>query len=305
MAFFYFFQNDGECKWMKDQIINVYPEFLQAPVDFNGKKVKFYGILSWIHQDNKGVNIDWGKELKLNYVETIYDLPPNAGAYITGYDADLEEVKILKAKGVPVIENPCPWIKKLREQILQTDSNAHQLVLMIDKGHIVHECYKSSFPDDIIIIDPENYKEEIKKNKKNKPIELLVYATFREIDVKKVIEFINKNYPEPGNKLDGYKKSLCIWTKQGLFEEIKTKVKEHNLNEIWIICSSKDDTSARSIIRNVEEYGVKSVIIIKESDIPKKIEKNIRVGVLLAAIPVSNKVKDYKNIIREKFIDNN
>ena len=301
MSYFYFFKKDGECKWMRDQSTNVYPKYIRDPIEYNGEYIKFYGILNWIYRHNKGVNLDWVNNLSFNYVNTINDLPEGAGVYITGYDADLDDVKTLKKRGVPIIENPCPWIKQLRNQLLEVNTKTHQIILMIIKGHMVYDCYKSAFPDDIIIIEPENFIEEINKNKNKKPIHLLVYAAFREKDAKNVIDFINKNYYHPDNNLDGYKKTICMWSKQGLFEEIKMKVKEYNLDEIWIICSNKGDTSTKSIIRETIENEAIPIIIIKEEDIPKKIDPNLRAGVLLAGVPLSEKVRNFKNFINEKF----
>jgi len=302
MSYFYFFKKDGQCKWMIKEEKENYPKYLTKPVDYNGEKIKFYAIANWVLRDNKGANLEWANELKLNYVQSINDLPEGAGIYITGYDSDIEEYNYIKKKGIPLIDNPCPWIRELRNQLLNVNIKTHQIILMIIKGHMVYDCFKTVFPDDIIIIEPHNFKEEITKKKNNKPVHLLVYAAFRQKDVEKVINFINLNYPNKNNNLDGYKKTLCMWTKQGLFEEIEEKVIEKKLDEIWIICSSERDTSTTSIIREVNDNDVKPVIIKNETDIPKSINDNLNIGVLIAGIPLSTRVKNFINIIKKRFL---
>ena len=299
---FFFFKKDGECKWMTKQTEKVYPKQLREPIKFNNKEVQFYLILDWIKRKNKGANMEWLNEIEVNYVQSVEDLPEGAGIYITGYDADLQELAKAKAKGIPILENPCPWIKKLREELFRVNTETHQLVLMIIKGHMVYDCYQSAFPDDIIVVEPETYEEEISKLKNDKPIHFLVYAAFRQKDALQVIDYINENYPHPENNLDTYKKTICMWTKQGVFEEIQETVKEKKLDEIWIICSSEGDTSTRSLVREVRESGTKPYLVKSEEDIPQTVDPKLNIGVLYAGIPLSNIMKTFATIIKERFI---
>lgn len=302
MAQFYLFENDGECNWMQNEIEEYYPKYLKEPIDFQGRKVKFYGILEWVFGKKRGVNIEWLNEMNLNYVNSIDDLPVGAGIFTTGYDADLVELEEARKKGIPIIEHPCPWIKQLRKQLQNVNHESHQCVFMIDTDHMVHDCYKSIFPDDLIIIQPDNYIEKIKNNKNEKPLQFLTYATFREKDAVRVIEYINKYYPHKENILDGYKKTLCMWTKQGLLEEIESSIKRKQLDEIWVVCSSEVDRSTMSIINEIRENGSKPVIIKTEQDIPQSIKEDSTIGVLLAPIPLSTKGRNIINIIKERYV---
>jgi len=298
---FYFFQKDGGCSYMKKEIAEYFPKYLHEEIPYGDKKVKFYCVLKWVKRENKGANMEMVLESGINYVSTIDELPEGAGVYVTGYDIDLNDYEAIKRRNIPIIERPCPWIKQLREQLLRVNHATHQAVLMIYRGHMVYDCYKSAFPDDIIIIQPDTYKEAIEKHNNGKPIHLLVYAAFRKKDAIAVIDYINRNHPHPDNILDGYKKTLCIWTRQGLFEEIEQAIHANSLHEIWILCSSEKDTSTQSIIREVVEHGARPHIIITESDIPASVTGNGNIGVLFAAIPLSSKQKKYIDIIKKRF----
>ncbi len=301
MPYFYFFQNDGSCKWMQDEININYPKYLKDPIEYNGKKIKFYVILDWVIKKDKGVDIKWVNESKLNYVNSLDDLPENSGIYITGYDADLSDLEKAKKKGIPIIENPCPWIKQLKKQLLNVNQKTHQCVFLLDKGHMIYDSYKYIFNKDIIIINEKNYKEEIKKNRNKKPVHLISYATFRKKDVLNVINFINEIYPDPNNIIEGYKKTLCQWTKKGLFEEIQ-KVKNDNIiNKIWIICSSVSNRSTMSIINEVRDYNIVPFIIKKIEDLPESIEAEDRIGIIMSPIPMQKREQNIREYIANTY----
>jgi 4-hydroxy-3-methylbut-2-enyl diphosphate reductase IspH len=293
--------NDGQCKWTEKELAEQIPKYLNDPVDFNGNKVKFYLILKWIKNNKRGTNMNALKEIGVNYVESIEQLPEEAGIYVTGYDADIEELEKAKKSGIPIIERPCPWVRQLRDQIMDVNADTHQCIIMIDTDHMVYDCYKSAMPEDTIVVDPNNYKTKISEKKNKKPINLLVYATFRKQDAERVIDYIKSNYDHQDNILHSYQKTLCCWTKQGLLEEVEIEVRNQNLEQIWVICSSEHDRSTISILSQIKEAGAKPVIIKEINDIPDKIDGNLRIGVLFAPIPLSTNAKNIKNKIRERF----
>jgi 4-hydroxy-3-methylbut-2-enyl diphosphate reductase IspH len=298
---FYFFKSEPMCRWLLNEIIESYPKYLRDPIEYNGKKVKFYAILNWVSGGGRGLKPKWATERNFNIVETIYDLPEGAGIYTTGYDANLAELEIAYNKGIPIIERPCLSMRELRNKLLNLNPKTHQLIFMIDDGHIIHECYKSKLPDDAIIVQEYNFEKIITQYKITKPIYLLVYPAFRVKDALKLIKFINENYPHPDNYLDSYITTRCLWSKQGLLEEIEEKVKAEKLDEIWIICSSEIDRSAQSVINEVKETGANYLIIKSEEDIPKCVESGKNIGVLRTPIPLTKNVEEIILRIKEKF----
>lgn len=301
MSYFYFFQNDGSCKWMQDEININYPKYLRDPIEYNGKMIKFYVILDWVIKKDKGVDIRWVNDSKLNYVNSLDDLPENAGIYITGYDADLSDLEKVKKKSIPLIENPCPWIRQLKKQLLNVNPETHQCIFLLDKGHLIYDSYKYIFSKDIIIINEKNYKEEIRENINKKPVHLISYATFRKKDVLNVINFINENYPNPKNIFEGYKKTLCQWTKKGLFEEIQKVINERVINKIWIICSSVGNRSTISIINEVRDHDIEPYIIKKFEDLPENINDDDRIGIIISPIPMKKVVQNFKEFVVKKY----
>ncbi len=301
MEYFYFFEKDGQCSWVQKEFKEQIPKYLHQAIDYNGKKTKFYLILKWIKNDTRGANLKALDEMGLNYVETVEQLPEGAGIYVTGYDADVVELEKAREKGIPIIERPCPWVRQLRTQLTEANPDSHQCVIMIDNDHMVYDCYKSLFPKDTIIIQPGDYEEEIRKHKNKKPINFMVYATFRKKDAERVVDYINDNFHHPDNILDGYRKTLCNWSRQGLLEEINAEVPGQKLGEVWVICSSEGDRSTISILKEIKESGANPLIIKDIKDVPEKVDDNSRIGVLFAPIPLSTKVKSIKNTIRERY----
>lgn len=322
MSKIYFFKNDKECKWMLNEIKNNYPKYLHNSISYDeidkkhkkkikpyiGKK-KFYAILDWVQKKKdkslnsevlKGVNPKWVNEIGGNVVQSFKDLPENAGIYITGYDSNLIEIEKAKKKNITIIDNACPWVRRIKDQILDVNTNTHQCAILIDKDHVVYECYKSILPKNTIILSVENYKDEIDNNFIGKPIYLIVYSVFRKKESERIKKYILKKCPGKKHILDGYKKTLCCWTNQGILEEIEESIKIEKLDEIWVICSSENDRSTKSILNEIIENGVEPVILKKEKDIPVKIN-NKKIGVLLAPVPVSSEIKNIINKIKIQY----
>ncbi|MCP4132577.1 MAG: hypothetical protein GY754_16525 [bacterium] len=287
---FYFFKNDRECNFVKKLLNSYIPKYLLKPVDIDGKKVQLYVILNWLFTERKRESLkDWLDDSGIKYVNSLDELPDGAGIYAPVYE--VQHIKGNELKNIPIVEQICPWIKQVTKQVVEANSDTHQLVFLNDKGNAAYNACHSYFPDDIIFIDENNYKEEIGNNYNNKPLQLIVYTTFRKKDAERVISFINTSFNHPDNILDGYKKSLCRWSGQGLFEEITDAIENKNLTEIWLICNSDENRSTKSIINEIRENNCKVVIIRSEKEFPEEIEKNANIGVLIAPYPISRKMK--------------
>ncbi|MBN2544444.1 MAG: hypothetical protein JXB50_01520 [Spirochaetes bacterium] len=302
MSYFYFFREDAPCKWITKEIITKFPKYLREPVIYKGKAIKFHINLEWIRNESRGANKEWLNEIKVNYINTINELPSGDGIFITGYDSNIKELDELKSRNIPMIEAPCPWVRQLRDQLIEVNTDTYQSILMIDEDHMVHDCYKSIYPKDIIIVQADNYQEKLKDIIISKPVYLMVYAAHRWKDAEDMAEYIENKYPHPDNKLDNYKKTICHWVRQGIFEEIRIKGIQEKLDEIWVICSSFGDRSTKSIVRAIEEIGIKAVVISNKSNIPENFNNNLRIGIISAPIPVSHKKrKEILHIIRKKY----
>ncbi|PSU32185.1 hypothetical protein C9I99_18420 [Photobacterium lutimaris] len=103
-----------------------------------------------------------------------------------------------------------------------------------------------------------------------------------------------ESYPNEAHDLNSYKKTLCLWTKQGLFEEIEQKCSKYRLQEVWIICSSPGDRSTQSLITQVKECGAVPVTIQSLAQIPERIAGR-RIGVLFAPIPKNKELLSIKS----------
>jgi 4-hydroxy-3-methylbut-2-enyl diphosphate reductase IspH len=302
MAVFYFFEKDDNCRWLRKEIREQYSKYLFGPVEWEGRQVKFYVILDWVMRTDRGANLEWVKEFGGNVVPSVEDLPLEAGVFITGYDCDLEERRELEARGIPIIDRACPWVKEFRDQLLSLDQTTHQAVVMIDQGHMVRECYRSIIPTDAILVGHNDFVERIRTAKDpRRALKLIVYTVFRPQDAERASDFIRKEYPHPANDLDGYKRSLCVWTKQGLLEEMREAIPRERLKSVWIICSSDVDRSTRSLINQATDCGAEPLILRSAADIPVQVADGDRIGVLMAPIPMPRAALALKEEIRRRF----
>jgi 4-hydroxy-3-methylbut-2-enyl diphosphate reductase IspH len=302
MPYFRFFKKDENCRWLRKEILEHYPEYLYGPVDHEGKPVRFHVILDWVMRENRGANAQWVKEIGGNVVQSAKDVPAGDGVFITGYDCDIEERRDLENRGVPIVDRACPWVKEFRDQLLALDPSTHQAVVMIDEGHMVYQCYRSIIPADAILVQPEDFRERIERlHDGRRALKLIVYTVYRPKDAERVILYIEENRANGANDLRGYEKTLCVWTKQGLFEEMAALIPAERLGEVWIICSSDADRSTRSIINEVADQGAVPRVIREESEIPGSPADDARIGVLMAPIPMPKKALAIKETIRKRF----
>jgi hypothetical protein len=233
MPYFRFFKKDENCRWLRKEILEHYPEYLYGPVDHEGKPVRFHVILDWVMRENRGANAQWVKEIGGNVVQSAKDVPAGDGVFITGYDCDIEERRDLENRGVPIVDRACPWVKEFRDQLLALDPSTHQAVVMIDEGHMVYQCYRSIIPADAILVQPEDFRERIERLHDGKrALTLIVYTVYRPKDAERVILYIEENRANGANDLRGYEKTLCVWTKQGLFEEMAALIPAERLGEV-------------------------------------------------------------------------
>ena len=301
---FYFFERGGICETMTAFLQNkTYEKYLREPIDYKGKKTKFYLVLNWIHRNNHGANIEFIKQLDMNYIESLNDLPEGGGVYAVGYDVDLEDLNRIKKENIPFIEDSCPRIRLLRDQLLSVNPKTHQVVFMIYDYHLVYSCYESAFPEDIIIINPENYLSQFALKRNNKPIHLLVYGVFRPKEVQQVISHIKDAYNNADNILDSYNATRCCWTKQGLLEEIDAAIAKEKLNEVWVVCSNEEDTSTRGIAKEILENGASVHYIKSNVDIPESVDAGKKYGVIVAPIPLSEKIMNCVDEIKSRYCE--
>ncbi len=300
MAHFYFFENDKRCNFVNKILQSQFYKYISDNESSVGSDVRYYINLEWNNVNGKGIDVSFLDKNKIRYVKSIGELPQGAGLYISAYDADQEEISKVKAMGIPLIEKVCPWILALKKQILKV-SHTHQCIIMLDREHMVFNNYRSIFPENTIILNEENYKSQLKKVKEGLPVHFIVYSTFRHKDASEVIQYIEENYYSKDNIY--WTKGICGWvSKSGIFEEIKNSIVNRSLDEVWIICSNENNRSVKSLIKEVRDNGAKARIIKDTDDVPLKLDKRLKIGVLIAPIPFSRensiikKIKEINNI---------
>ena len=279
---FYFFSKSERCQFMKNELKIYMPKYLQKDTTSSDGR-DYYIILDWNFTTDISVYESIFTEYKIPYVKTLQDLPQDAGIYVGLYGADPLVLQSVKDKKIPTIEHTCPWVKHIEREIYSVPPT-HQLVFMVDEYHVVLKNFFSILPSDTVIINDENYHEQLQLKKNDKPVYFITYSTFRERDCQKVIEYIKKKFP--GNDHFFSLKGLCQWSKrQGLFSEIETKKAELQLDEIWIICNSKYNRSVLSLIKTVTEVKAVPLIISDANDIPENIPSDRNIGIVIAPIP--------------------
>lgn len=279
-----YFTRDGRCSFIKGFIKSVIPKYLSADASQDG--VEHYAVLEWNGTTARSIEAirEWFEADGIRYVDRLEDLPEGAGVLIMGYDIPPEKERELAAAGIPHRRINCRWVAKdLREELQRVDA-AHQCVLMIERGHVVDRNYHSLYPPGTILVDVGDYQEQLGAHKDARPAHLIPYATYRDKDVEAVERHIASTYPHPDNIF--FRDSMCSWsTTQGLFDEIREKVRGRALTEVWIVCNHPRNVSVKSLQREIVENGAIAKLISTPAEIPEDARPDARIGVVVAPVP--------------------
>lgn len=295
MAQFYYFEKDGRCDVIRRTIQRNFRKYFGPEPESD---TTYYLNMEWSSFAGKGADRGFLEKNGIPYVERIDDLPPGGGLYVTAYDGDITKIEELGARGVPVMNDVCPWMIVLKRELAKVGST-HQCVLMLDRTHMVFENYRSLFPPGTILVNDTDYRERLKNLRPGVPVHFTAYSTFRPRDAERVMAHIEWVHPHADNVF--HTKGICGWiTRSGLFEEVAEAIHEKNLTQVWVIASNPGNRSVISLRKEIEENGASFLAIQSAEHVPATVDEDARVGILLAPIPFGLE-KQLLALIRERF----
>jgi len=286
-----YLENDGRCKWLNKIFIQqLIPLMQKSKKEQNGKKVVL--IEDWVSNDGGkvGLDLDWLESLNITVVKSYKDIVDDNYIVVnSGYDSIVDEEKILIEKGIEIIDKPCPFVRKLRH-IFESPSSKFQYVFLCEPKHIVMKNYKSIFPEDIIVVQMENYKEKIPELQNGKPLCLVPYVTFIPKQVKEIFDFIENLYNERENELIN---CSCMWvaSKFSPIVEINNLTDEEldNITDALVITTPGSvNKSLISLKMTLEDRGLNVVIISSLNDFKDYEKQHLQSTILLVRSPIPN-----------------
>jgi 4-hydroxy-3-methylbut-2-enyl diphosphate reductase IspH len=290
-----YLKNDGRCKWLERKVLKgYYQEAIKASRIPGSKKI--YIIEDWLSNDNGniGAHKPWLKADGVPVVKTFKDIP-SAGdfsVFITPYDSILEEERELRDRGVEMTGEPCPAITKIRN-IFEKRDISYQYIFLCDSAHVIMRNYRSLYPEDMILIQMENYKEQINALALDKPFILVPYVTFLPSQVKEIADYLSGRFPDRNCKvLDTY----CIWVKSPASPIVEIQnLSNEQLNGVsdalLIQPHNTRNTSASSIAVSLSQRGLHVVPITSLFDMVKYKLKHGKNTVLVVKTPIPNTIE--------------
>lgn len=201
---------DGRCVWLDKAVLKrLMPEMVRKGKAPGERKSLI--VLDWVTSDNYrvGADVRWLDEMGVPYVKTIADLPEGNDFDVvnTGYDSIVSEEALLRERGINIIDRPCPYVRKLRRHFENKDP-AFQYVFLCEPGHIMIKNFATLFPEDMILVQMENYRERIRAAQNGKPIRFVPYVTFLPLQLDEVFQFIQEELPDrPNERVE----TSCLW----------------------------------------------------------------------------------------------
>lgn len=288
-------KKDGRCKWLGEKVLTgLFRDILKNSCDPCADK--WFIIIDWMSNDNGkvGVDLNWLKGLGIPAVKSVADLPSGNGFSVinTGYDSIIHEEKILRERGINIIDLPCPWMRKVRIIFEKKDSK-YQYVLLCEANHIMIKNFASIFPEDLILVQMSNYREKILQEQNGKPLKLVPHVTFLASHADEIFSFISSNFP---NRENTAANTCCMWVKGSAspVEEIQTMDKQRleGIQDALLIAPAGSlNKSVVSLVEAIEAKGlnVRVVSNLSEYMIYEKNHKNSTV--LLVRSPIPNKAE--------------
>lgn len=287
-----FLNNDGRCRWLDRRVLkNLIPRMLNSARETGGKKM--YLIEDWVSNDSGrvGVDVKWLHKLGIPVLKSYKDLPPGDDYAIvnTGYDSIVDEEKQLRACGVEIIDEPCPYIRKIRT-IFENADDKYQYVLLCEPNHIIIKNFKTIFPDDMILVQMGNYKEKIIQQESGKPLCLVPYVTFLPRHVKQIKEFIDEHFPGREN---AHIKTSCMWIESPTSPIVEiNRLDDEKLRGIQtallISGSGSANKSLYSLMETLESKHLQVVTITSLKQFRQYARGNRNSKVLLVRSPIPN-----------------
>lgn len=286
---------DGRCKWLENRILKkLLPEMQRARQENNTRPM--YIIEDWISNDDGrvGVDLKWLNSLGISVAKTYMDVKENNCIVVnTGYDSIVDQEQILRKRGVEILDEPCPYVRKLRT-IFENIDIKYQYVLLCEKNHIVVKNFKSIFPKDMILVQMGNYKQEIISKQNGKPLYLIPYVTFLPKHVNQIYEFIEQKFGERDNKVE---KTSCMWiaSPASPIVEINNMTCEqlNGVKEALLIATP--GSVNKSLISLIETLEDKGLTVVKISSLSQYIKYSLthrNETVLVVKSPIPNEAEE-------------
>ncbi len=288
-----FLENDGRCKWFNKIFLEELIPMMQEAKKNGDKKICI--IKDWISNDGGRVGLDlkWLDSLNIEVVETYKDTLNSDYAVVnSGYDSIVNEEHILRENGIQIIDKPCPFVRKLRTCLETAESN-YQYILLCEKNHIVIKNFKSIFPEDMILVQMENYKERIMEQQNGKPLCLLPYVTFLPSQVQEILSFVNEKFSERDNK---FLNTSCMWvaSKFSPIIEINSLPNEElkDIKDAIIITTPGSvNKSLISLSITCQNRGLNVVVISSLEDYINYEKEHENDSILLVRSPIPNEAE--------------
>ncbi|MCU7905563.1 MAG: LytB [Candidatus Thiodiazotropha sp. (ex Epidulcina cf. delphinae)] len=284
-------EQDGRCRWLENKILNkLYPRVMKNARDPSAQKQ--YIIVDWISNDDGrvGVDLTWFKTLGVPAVQSYGDLPAGGAFKVinTGYDSIVSEEKALRDRGVEIIDEPCPFIRRLRNLLEDADPE-YQYVLLCEANHIVVKNFKTIFPADMILVQMDNYRQRIVERNNNKPMRLMPYVTFLPSHADEILAFVREQFPGLAHdKLV----TQCLWVKSKASPIVEINaLPKRQLTQLdaalLITGSATTNKSVVSLVESLEQRGleVTAVSSIKEYLAYEKAHPEHKVLLVRSPIP--------------------
>ena len=291
-----FLEKDGRCAWLENKVLkSMTPRVVESLANPYSKTLIL--VADWISNDGGRVGVDrtWLKRSGLPVVDSVRDLPPDRRSFRvfnTGYDSIVDEEQALTREGVEILDRPCPFIRRIRKIFEQRDPR-RQYVYLCEPNHITVRNFASIFPDDLILVQMENYQERVRSQSNGKPITLVPYVTFLPSDAAAIAAFINKEFPQaPCEVL----KTACLWvdSKASPIREI-ADIPDEQLRDVshaaLLTTTGSTNKSLVSLEKTLQRRGLRVARIGSLWDYLRFQRRHRGARVLLVRSPIPNEAE--------------
>lgn len=287
-----FLRHDGRCKWLENKVLRgIYRDAMRNARDPRARPQ--YLILDWISNDGGkvGVDLKWLRTLGVAAVRSVADLPSGTDFAVvnTGYDSIVHEEQSLRARGVPILDAPCPFIRRVRK-LLEAADPAYQYIVLCEANHIIVKNFASLFPADAILVQMPNYQARILAEQNGKPFMVLPYVTFLPRHVDEIMDFLAQAFPERARQRLA---TECMWIKSKAspiveIESLSAQALEGVSAALLVTGTAAANKSVVSLLETLSGRGLAVTVVASLRDYRAYERAHPRARVLVVRSPIPN-----------------
>lgn len=210
------------------------------------------------------------------FVETVQEIPEGAVTIFSAHGSPPSDYQEASARKLNVIDATCPLVTKVHLEARRYSKESYTIILIGHRGHVEVAGTIGEAPGKVILIENVEEARTVEVPDPEK-VAVLTQTTLNIDDTKEIMAALKERFP----KLVTPKSEDICYATRNRQAAVKQMAKSC---QVILVIGSKNSSNSNRLREVGEEYGARSYLIDRASDInPQWIEHTKTVGVTAGA----------------------